>query len=209
MVSLLGRFSGTHEVQELLNEQASHLVRSAKALAEMVSADSKTREELNIKLHEIENEADTASHKVLHEVGTRFVLPYDRGDLIHLTGKIDDCVDSIDEAGDNLVLYRIGEVPEKIHEMTDIIVQCAEHSVVAIKKLKKIEPSIRTEWLEINNLENRADGLYRELIQDLFEGDSTPKELLSRKIALDRFEKAVDRFEELAAAIELLTLKES
>ncbi len=160
-------------------------------------------------MHEIENDADTASHQVLKEVGSRFVLPYDRGDLIHLTSEIDDCVDAIDEAGDNLVLYRIGEVSPKVHEITDIIVQCAEHAVVAVAKLKKIEPSIRTEWLNINNLENRADALYRELIVDLFASDRTPKELIASKITLDSFEAAVDSFEELAAAVELLTLKES
>ena len=81
MSGFLGRFSGQHEVQELLNAQATHLVRAAKVLAEMVSADSHSRTELNEKLHEIENDADTASHQVLKEVGSRFVLPYDRGDL--------------------------------------------------------------------------------------------------------------------------------
>ena len=209
MSSFFGRFSGQHEVQALLNKQASHLVRAAKTLAKMVSADSKSRADLNVTLHQIENEADVASHQVLKEVGSRFVLPYDRGDLIHLSSEIDDCVDAIDEAGDNLVLYRIGEVSSKVHEITDIIVQCAEHAVVAVAKLKKIEPSIRTEWLNINNLENRADALYRELIVDLFASDRTPKELLASKITLDSFEAAVDSFEELAAAVELLTLKES
>lgn len=138
MSSFFGRFSGQHEVQALLNKQASHLVRAAETLAKMVSADSKSRADLNVVLHEIENEADVASHQVLKEVGSRFVLPYDRGDLIHLTTEIDDCVDAIDEAGDNLVLYRIGEVSPKVHEITDIIVQCAEHAVVAVAKLKKL-----------------------------------------------------------------------
>lgn len=209
MSGFLGRFSGQHEVQELLNAQATHLVRAAKVLAEMVSADSHSRTELNEKLHEIENDADTASHQVLKEVGSRFVLPYDRGDLIRLTGAIDDCVDAMDEAGDNLVLYRIGEVSPKLHEITDIIVQCAEQAVVAVGKLKKINPSIRNVWLEINNLENRADVLYRELVTHVFDSDRTPKELIASKITLDSFEDAVDSFEELAATVELLTLKES
>ncbi|QOQ39457.1 DUF47 domain-containing protein [Trueperella pecoris] len=209
MAGFFGRFNGQHAVQGLLNEQATHLVRSAKVLADMVSADSAARADLNVKLHDIENQADTASHMVLKEVGTRFILPYDRGDLIQLTGQIDTCVDMIDEAGNNLVLYRIGEVPSRLFEMTDIIIQCAEHAVTAIGKLKKIEPSIRTEWLEINNLENRADQIYRELIIDLFASERSGKDILARKITLDSYEAAVDSFETLASGIELLTLKES
>ncbi|WP_164712423.1 DUF47 domain-containing protein [Trueperella bialowiezensis] len=193
----------------LLNEQAEHLVRAAKVLAKMVAADSKTRTDMNTQLHEIENSADEASHRVMQEVGSRFALPFDRADLLSLSCRIDDCVDAIDEAGDNLVLYRIGPVPAGVYEIADILIECAEHAVHAIKKLKKSDPALRTEWLQIHNLENRADGIYRELIIELFSSDPTPKALLTSKIALDSFEAAVDAFEQLAVAIELLTLKES
>lgn len=209
MSRFFSRFSGQHNVQELLNAQASHLVLAANALAEMVRANSPSRKDLNASLHSIENDADTALHNVLQEVGSRFVLPYDCGDLIHLSNAIDNCVDAIDEAGDNLVLYRIGKLPPKIHQMADIIVQCAEYAVIAVGKLRKIDSSIRTTWLEINNLENRADSLHRDLTIELFNSDFTPKELLAGKITLDSFEIAVDTFEELAAAVELLSLKES
>lgn len=91
--------------------------------------------------------------------------------------------------------------------MTDIIIQCAEHATTAVGKLKKIEPSIRTEWLEINNLENRADQIYRELVTDLFGSDRSGKEILAHKITLDSFRAAVDSFETLASGIELLTLE--
>ncbi|MGV4327347.1 DUF47 family protein [Trueperella pyogenes] len=209
MAGFFGRFVTRYKVQELLDEQATHLARSAQILADMVSADSAARTELNRHLHQIENEADSANHLVLQEIGSRFILPYDRGDLIELTAQIDTCVDMIDEAGNNLVLYKIGEVHGRLFEMTDIIIQCAEHATTAVGKLKKIEPSIRTEWLEINNLENRADQIYRELVTDLFESDRSGKEILAHKITLDSFEAAVDSFETLASGIELLTLKES
>lgn len=209
MSTFLGRVAGQREVQDLLNAQADHLVRAAKILAEMVSADSATRPALNVQLHEVENDADTASHEVVKEVGSRFVLAYDRGDLIALSGAIDDCVDAIDEAGDNLVLYRIGSAPRKLYTIADIILECAEHAVAAVGHLRKLKPSIRAHWLEIHNLENRADALYRELIIDLFESDPSPKELIAAKIAFDSFEAAVDSFEQLANAIELLTIKES
>ncbi|MFP7696334.1 DUF47 domain-containing protein [Trueperella sp. LYQ143] len=209
MGNLFGRFKGQHEVQKLLNEQANHLVRAAAALSELTSADPAARPKLNIQLHEIENDADSASHQVLQEIGTSFVLPFDRGDLINLTGQIDNCVDMIDEAGNNVVLYKIEDLPEKIFEMTDIIRSCAERAVNAVGKLQRIDQSIRSEWLEINNLENRADTLYLDMVVELFNSDADAKEIIVRKILLDSFEAAVDSFEELASWIELLTLKES
>ncbi|MCI7304972.1 MAG: DUF47 family protein [Trueperella sp.] len=209
MAGFMSRFATQHKVQDLLNEQATFLVQSARVLADMVAAGTTSRIELNRSLHQIENDADACNHRVLQEIGSRFILPYDRGDLIELTGQIDTCVDIIDEAGNNLVLYKIGEVHDQLYEMADIIIQCAEHAVNAVGKLKKIEPSIRTEWLEINNLENRADRIYRELIIDLFESERSGKEILAHKITLDSYEAAVDSFETLASRIELLTLKES
>lgn len=209
MSKLFGSLRGKHPVQDLLNEQVSHTVRAAAALADMVRADSAERAAINKRLHAVENEADSAAHNVLREVGTNFILPFDRGDLIQLTNDIDNCVDMIDEAGNNLVLYKVTQIPEKVYEMSDIISQCAERAVTATGKLQKIEPSIRNEWLEINNLENRADSLYQDLLAALFASDVSAKQLFISKIVLDSFEAAVDSFESLASTIELLTLKES
>lgn len=42
-----------------------------------------------------------------------FVLPFDREDLFEVASGIDDCVDYMDEAGDNIVLYKPGKLPDE------------------------------------------------------------------------------------------------
>ena len=162
-----------------------------------------------MKLHSIEHEADEATHAVLKKINSSFVLPYDREDLFDLTGIIDDCVDMIDEAGDNMVLYGVDFLPEKALKQVEIIGECAIATEQAMKHLDKITDKTRVFWVELNQLENHGDSIYRSLISDLFnDPEADPMTVLKMKFVVDCFEAAIDRFENLAAVVETIAIKE-
>ncbi|MCI5826506.1 MAG: DUF47 family protein [Arcanobacterium sp.] len=201
---------GGPSVTDLIATQAENLTRAAQALTNLVNATPKKREDLNAKLHAIENEADEATHIVLKKINSSFVLPYDREDLFDLTSIIDDCVDMIDEAGDNMVLYGVDELPEKAMKLVDIISECAEATESAMHHLDKITDKMRAFWVGINQLENHGDTVYRSIISDLFNNpDAQPMEVLKMKFVVDCFEQAIDRFENLAAVVETIAIKEN
>ncbi|MDY5585442.1 MAG: DUF47 family protein [Arcanobacterium sp.] len=202
-------FNSGKLVLQLIAEQAKLLVNAANVLNQVANAAPEERGELNKQLHEVENQADEASHKVQNQINQSFVLPYDRTDLFALTSMIDDCVDLIDESGDNMVLYKVGSLPEEAIKLVEIIEKCAERTAEAMTHLSKLDDNMRAYWVGINELENHGDTIYRGLISKLFEDESNPMAVLKMKFVIDRLESAIDRFENLAGLVESIAIKES
>ncbi|WP_157672843.1 DUF47 domain-containing protein [Arcanobacterium phocae] len=195
---------------EMFAKQANHIVSAAEILAQMGTADRSTRKDLNKKLHQVENLADDGTHDVLQKVAHSFVLPYDREDVYALVSTVDDIVDLIDEAGDNMVLYRVNELPEKALEMIDIISKCAVLTNDAMKLIASMGEHTKKFALEINQLENQGDKIYRKLMREIFaDDDANALEVLKIKFVVDALEAAIDSFETLAVSIEGIAIKES
>lgn len=206
----MAKFGSGKAVFQLISEQAQHLVSAANILSQVAHATPSQRADLNLQLHDVENKADEANHKVQHLINNSFVLPYDRIDLYALVALIDDCVDLIDEAGDNIVLYGVQELPEEALKLVQIINECAETTTNALSNLKKLDEKTRAYWVGINQLENHGDTIYRSLISRLFNNDTAePMEVLKMKFVVDKLESAIDSFENLAALVESITVKES
>lgn len=203
------RFSKSDGLFQLLSTQSTFLVDTANILAELVNAEPTSRHDINHRLHDAEHGADQASHEVLKVVNQSFVLPFDREDLYALTGSIDDVVDLIDEAGDNIVLYKPSSLPEGTKTQVELLQKCAQRTCDAINDLSNISENFREYWIEINELENQGDKLYRSMIADLFDGETDALEVMKIKAVLDALEGAMDAFEELSGTIESIVIKES
>lgn len=206
----LSKFAPGKAVLEMFAKQANHIVSAAEILAQMGTADRSTRKDLNKRLHQVENLADDGTHDVLQKVAHSFVLPYDREDIYGLVSTVDDIVDLIDEAGDNMVLYRVNELPEKALEMIDIISKCAVLTNDAMKLIASMGEHTKIFALEINQLENQGDKIYRKLMREIFaDDDANALEVLKIKFVVDALEAAIDSFETLAVSIEGIAIKES
>ena len=73
----------------------------------------------------------------------------------------------------------------------------------------KNSPEILDYCVEINRLENEADGLHRVAIGALFDNEKDPIPLLKRKEIYENLEEATDRCEDVANIIEQIVLKSS
>lgn len=196
-------------VLELIKDQAKYLVEAAQLLDEVAHAEESERVEINKRLHDVENQADMACHKVQKFIFKSFVLPYDRSDLFDLTNCIDDCIDCIDEAGDNMVLYRVGRLGEEAYKMIDIINECATMTNKEMGYLHKLNEKTRTYIVGINHLENHGDTIYRGIISELFRSEETAIDLMRMKGVIDSLEATIDEFETLAGLVEDILMKES
>lgn len=192
----------------LLAESASHLIRGSNLLAQLVTSEKSARKARASELHDVERDADRATHAIVKKVNASFVTPLDRDDLLALASLIDDCMDYIDEAGDLIVLYKIDELAPGIIELVETLQRCSELTVNAIPRLKNMD-SLRDYWVEINRLENKADKIYRAAIADLFDHEDDAKTLIKQKDVILTLEAAVDAFETLANAIEAISVKEA
>jgi uncharacterized protein Yka (UPF0111/DUF47 family) len=64
-------------------------------------------------------------------------------------------------------------------------------------------------WIEINELENQADVIYRKLLAKLFDGECDALTVLKLKDVIEELEAAADAFEKVAHTVETVAVKES
>lgn len=193
---------------DLLGALARHLVTGASLLAELLGADRKGRETLAGRLREEEHLADELAHEIMRRLNQTFVTPFDRDDIYALTSALDDCMDSMEEAADLIVLYRVDELPRRVSDQVQVLQRCAELTADAMPRLRGMGKLVEY-WVEVNRLENEADKLHRKLIAFLFDDVTDPILLMKLKEIVDVLEDAADHFEKVANLVETIALKES
>lgn len=193
---------------KLFRKTAHHLEGAATTLAQILGADAKEREELAVKLHDLEQAADASTHEVHIKLNSTFVTPFDRTDIYDLASRLDDCVDHMDEAGNLIVLYKLADLPEGITKQVEILQRCAELTGEAMPKLNNIA-DLDDYWVEINRLENQADQVYLQLLSEILADGADPLQAIKLKSVIDLLEAGADCFEGLANVIEAIHLKES
>jgi predicted phosphate transport protein (TIGR00153 family) len=193
---------------DLLAALAQHLVTGASVLAELLGADKAGREELALQLRDTEHAADDATHSIMRRLNQTFVTPFDRDDIYGLASALDDCMDSMEEAADLIVLYKVGQLPDRVSEQVQVLHRAAELTAEAMPRLRSME-HLADYWVEVNRLENQADKLHRKLIAQLFDEVTDPIELMKLKEIVEVLEDAADNFERVANMVETIALKES
>ncbi|GAA1638263.1 DUF47 domain-containing protein [Georgenia ruanii] len=193
---------------ELFTESAAHLLTGAGLLARILGADRTERAELASRLGDTEHAADEVAHQVFTALAQTFVTPFDREDMYHLATALDDCMDAMDEAGELIVLYRLGALPDGVGELVALLQRCAELTHEAMPHLRSFD-GLPEYWIEINRLENQADRVYRRLLAGLFEDGADPLAVIKVKGVVDALESAADSFEKLANGVQTIVLKES
>ena len=188
-------------------ESAQNLVVAADLLAEFldVSAD---RETLAARLREHEHAGDTVTHRVIHELNSTFVTPFDREDIYRLATLLDDVMDSIEAAADFVVLTKLDALPEEMARQVDLLQRAARCTADAMGRLPTMT-DLPPYWIEVNRLENEADQVYRKLLSRLFDGSFDAITVLTLKQVADDLEDAADAFEHVANVVETIAVKES
>jgi uncharacterized protein len=193
---------------EMFLTSARHLVTGSQILTEVMGAERSERTALAQRMREAEHAADETTHDIMRRVNSSFITPFDREDIYALASSLDDCMDEMDAAVDLIVLYQLGELPERISGQVEVLVRMAELTAEAMPKLRSMS-DLTEYWIEINRLENQADQLYRRLLAELFNGDLKATAIMKLKDVVERLEAAADAFEKVAHTVESISVKES
>jgi predicted phosphate transport protein (TIGR00153 family) len=179
-------------------------------LAELVTAPADARAELAARVKDAENTGDDITHEIMIKVNTTFVTPFDREDIYRLASSLDDVIDAMEEAADDIVRYRLGELPPAVSQQVDVLQRAAAVTAAAMPRLRTMQ-QLSDYWIEVNSLEDEADRVYRGLLAEIFNngGPVDVLMLLKLKEVVDRLEEAADAFETVANTVESIALKES
>lgn len=157
---------------------------------------------------DIEHEGDEITHEIIRRLNTSFVTPFDREDIHLLASSLDDVLDHVEAAAENLQLHKIADPLPQMIFLADYLNQAAGATESAIPGLRKMQ-GLSEYLVEINRLENEGDRAYRRTIAELFSGDYQAIDVLKLKAVIEEIEQAVDRLEDVANVIESIYLKHS
>jgi uncharacterized protein len=188
-------------------EAAQNLVSATELLGEFLHVSS-NREKLATQLREHEHAGDAVTHRVIHELNSTFVTPFDREDIYQLITLLDDVMDAIEAAADFAVLSELETLPAEMGRQVDLLQRAARCTVAAMGRLATMD-DLASYWIEVNRLENEADQVYRGLLSRLFNGSYEALTVLKLKQVADDLEEAADAFEHVANVVETIAVKES
>lgn len=194
----------------LFQESAANLKEIAGKLVDYMESYENIPEKW-AEIKRLEEVGDTVIHTIMTSLHRTFVTPIDREDIAALGERLDDIVDSIEEAARIMMEYRIQESTESAKELARILLRCSETLEQAIgllhyrgSKLQEILPLAS----EVNLLENQADQVVSKAMADLFNDDNaSPIYVIKWKEVYDLLEGAVDFCETAANMLEGIVLK--
>jgi predicted phosphate transport protein (TIGR00153 family) len=190
--------------------QGKKTVEGCRAFLEMVEhpSDLEARAE---RVKQIEHECDEITHAVVEALHKTFITPIDRNDIYRLITKMDDIMDFIEAAADRLALYEMKAMTKEVGDLARCLVQSAEHVLGAVTSIRDLgKPNgILQHCIEINRLENVADGILRSALARLFREEKDPIAVIKWKEIYETLETATDRCEDVANIIEGVVLENS
>lgn len=162
-------------------------------------------------IHDIEHSADIAKHEIINKLAKEFLPPIEREDIISLSEKIDDVIDSVEDVLININIFNVQSIPSEVLEFADVIMNCCKSMISAVTEFENFKRSktLHSEIVEINRLEEVGDTLYVNGVRKLYRNTANPVELLTWKDIYDSLEKCCDACEIVANDIENIVMKNS
>jgi predicted phosphate transport protein (TIGR00153 family) len=205
---MVGRFTPRDTAfYDLLGEGGRNIAASADVLAGLCEPGA-DRTRIAAAMRDLEHAGDAVTHRILRQLNKSFVTPFDREDIYRLASTLDDVVDAMDEATDFIVLADVGELPALMCDQIRLVQQAAHETADAMARLATLQ-DLEPYWIKVNELENEADQVHRQLLSQLFGGGYDTLEVLKLRQVADLFEEATDALEHVAHAVETIAVKES
>ena len=193
----------------LFQESAANVKATAVKLLDLMENYENVPEKV-AEIKRLEEVGDTVIHTIMTSLHKTFVTPLDREDIAALGERLDDIVDSMEEAARLMMEYHIQESTENAKALARILLRCSETLEEAIgllhlrgAKLNEILPLATV----INTFENEADQVVSRAMAELFDDDASPLYVIKWKEVYDLLEGATDHCEVAANMLEGIVLK--
>lgn len=160
-------------------------------------------------MDEIEHANDAVTHEIMASLHKTFVTPWDREDIVDLTQRLDDVVDALHQAVIAIHIYKVPRPTAAAQKLGSIIRQLAyevQRAVALLRHQGKLH-DVLPHAVEINRLENTADGVFRQAMAELFEEEISLADVIKWREIYDALEGATDRCEDIANVLEGVVLK--
>jgi predicted phosphate transport protein (TIGR00153 family) len=199
--------SNEKEILSILNDLACKAEDAAKLLVELFTDFEKLNEK-HPQIKKIEREADKLTHSVFEELNKTFITPFDREDISRIASKTDDIIDYIEGISGRIVNFKIKSTPPYMLDLAKELQNATKEINFMITRLNKVkaDKSIIDHCRTINEIEHRADDIYRKAVGELLETYDVIN-IIKLKNIYESLEEASDRCLDVADSVEDVVLK--
>lgn len=212
---MFGRFMPTEgKFFDLFNAHAKEAVQGAEALQALMAALNESPDKaagLAAEIQTIESRADKITHETISLLHSTFITPLDRNEIHQLISRLDDVLDTIEDAAQAVTMYDIRRATPETIRFADIILASVKRVNDAVTLLHKMDngPAILAACKDIDKLESDADTVLHEAMSRLFREETDVRELIKLKAIYEILETVTDRCDDVANIIESIVLENS
>ena len=157
-----------------------------------------------------EKKGDTTLVKIFDELNSTFITPFDREDIHDLANVLDDVMDFINSCAKKIALFRPKHLPESALALAQIVDKASDIVLQAVSELTNIKKNAKSMSLlvnELHELENHADEIYENFLNNLFANEKDAVEVVKLKDILHELERATDATEGVGKIIKTIIVK--
>lgn len=189
----------------MLNELAAK-VREGGEIFAKIFKDFSHHEQYAEQIKNIELECDNIAAKITQKLNSSFITPIDREDIYLLVTELDDVIDMINDLARRLEMYNITALNPDSVEIASLLSR-ATVEIQDVFALLERSQGVGEHCRNINQLEKRADSLYRDALRRLFKEEKDPIELIKWMSLYEELENTIDRCKDVAEALEAVVVK--
>jgi uncharacterized protein len=161
-------------------------------------------------IHNIEHQGDEFTHRILDQLAKTFITPLDREDIQRIATRLDDVLDQMNTAANRLMLFKVQTIPDDAKLLGKVLIDSTALLIGAMQNLQNLKKrdAIIDDCIRIHTLENEGDRLMQHALAALFDAPNPdPVEIIKWKDIFQILEKATDRCEDVADALQTVVVK--
>ncbi|ALS38248.1 putative phosphate transport protein (TIGR00153 family) [Enterococcus rotai] len=196
--------------------ELEHLAKNAHQAAELLEVIGRdySLEKLETdaeQIHLLEREGDQIVQKIMKELYISFITPIDREDIVEITQRLDDVLDTINSIAYLLSSLVVKELTENAKVFITYAVEATAGVLTATKEFAKFKNSKTLHAMidEVSEIEGKADKLYSDSLKALFTKEQNPIEVIRWKNVYDQLEELLNASESVVDVIGGLVIKNS
>lgn len=128
-----------------------------------------------------------------------------------LAHEIDDIIDLIENMIYNIEFYQVREKKEIIDDFAKLIMEASRHFSKLINSLQEQKniAAFSETVMKIHGLEDQGDWIFQKTINQLFEKEKDPVEIIRWKDIAENLEKVMDKYQKVGDIIQGIIVKTS
>jgi predicted phosphate transport protein (TIGR00153 family) len=189
----------------LFEDQADRIASTAIALQGLVTHLPVTAEGVRT-IVDAERAGDAVTEKVRQQLEKSIVTPFDREDIQALANHLDDVLDEMRAVADHLHLHNISAPISGVSDQLALLVKASERNIELVRSLRTLK-GVGKVADDIERIESEADGMYRRVTAELFNGNHDALEILRWKDIVEAVESAIDAIEDTSDVIQFIAVK--